>query len=503
MCSGSPARAAADGDNPAAGDDHAGMDATHPNPQRRFTDRIGRPEEGRYIETPDEIRIQALRFIGLTALIEGVLIIMRWIVPTGLADLGGPGPRVAVSGSVALELAWAAMYGAVAAVVLIGRPKPLWAVRATLALVVVSASVAIVRRSVGIDPGPGGLAMATMLIVHTAGAAMLPWTPRQALIVAGVWVALSSLSLIFLESGGPTSIWAGLFATLAVTVPGTMIAFFRSSRLNDRFTVRVLEDRFRQVRQELSAARQIHEGAFPQPRYAGLIRFAYEYRPMSQIGGDYLFASADEPQNPDSPVTLVLLDVTGHGIPAALTVNRLQGELARLIAEKPGAGAGELLESLNRYVYLTMGEQSVFVTAVALRAAPGRGGREGSVEIANAGHPPVLVRRAAGAIETIGATATVLGAQEPDDYRARPVSLRFRPGDSVIAFTDGVTEARAPDGRMFGTEGVRGLVEAGRADAARRWPEIIARAVEKHRPESPTDDTLIIELFHTGTGEPV
>lgn len=478
------------------------MDVARPNPQRRFTDRIARPDHGGYVETPAEIRAQALRFIGLTALIEGVLILIRWVLLPGLSDLTAQRPAVALSGSLALELAWAATYAAVAGFVLVGRPPPKWTVRATLGLVIVSALIAIVRRGVGIDPGPGGHAMATMLIVHTAGAAMLPWSPRQALVVAGVWVLMSSGSLILIEGSGPTSIWAAIFATLAVAVPGTMIAFFRSSRLNDRFTVRVLEDRFRRVREELSAARRIHENAFPQPRYEGLLRFAYEYRPMSQIGGDYLFASVDAPRDPDSPVTLVLLDVTGHGIPAALTVNRLQGELARLIAEHPHAGAGRLLENLNRYVYLTMGDQSVFVTAVALRAEPGGLGRPGTVEIANAGHPPVLLRRASGAVETLGATATVLGAQEPDDYRARPIARRLGPGDSVIAFTDGVSEARNPEGRMFGADGVRGLVEAGRAEPARRWPEIIARAVEMHRPESPTDDTLIVELYHTGTGDP-
>jgi sigma-B regulation protein RsbU (phosphoserine phosphatase) len=357
-----------------------------------------------------------------------------------------------------------------------------------------SAAIAVIRRGVGIDPGPGGHALATMLIAHTAGALMLPWSPRQAVALAVGWVVVSGVSLLWIEPAGPTSVWAGMFATVAVTVPGSMIAFFRSTRLRDRFTVRALEDRFARVREELSAARHIHEGAFPRPRYTGVVRFAYEYRPMSQIGGDYLFATVDRPADPDSPLTLVLLDVTGHGIPAALTVNRLQGELARLVAEHPGMTAGALIERLNRYVYLTMGEQSVFVTAVALRADP----RASTVEVASAGHPPVLVRRANGATEACGATATVLGAQEPDEYRARSVVIPFGVGDSVIAFTDGVTEARDTQGRMFGVDGVRAVIDAGRPDPARRWPEIIAKRVEKHQPGNPTDDTLIVELFRTG-----
>lgn len=472
------------------------MDEERPNPRRRITDGVLPPDARGFVETPAEIRNRALRFIGLTALIEGVLILTRWVLLPGLKELTDQRPSMALTGSVALEFSWVAIYCVAAAVVLFLRPGPVWVIRTTLTLVVASAALAVIRRSVGIDPGPGGHALATMLIAHTAGAAMLPWTPRQALVVAGVWAVLSSVSLIFVETSGVTAAGAGVFATLAVAVPGTMIAFFRSSRLHDRFAVRSLEDRYARVREELSAARQIHEGAFPRPRFSGRVRFAYEYRPMSQIGGDYVFASADRPRDEDSAVSLVLLDVTGHGIPAALTVNRLQGELARLVAEHPGMGAGALLEQLNRYVYLTLAEQSVFVTAVAMRADPA----SGTVEIANAGHPPVLVRRSTGALETVGATATVLGAQEPDEYLARPVTLDFGAGDSVIAFTDGVTEARAPDGRMFGAEGVRAAIEAGRPDPSRRWPEIIARSVEKHRPSSPTDDTLIVELFCVSAG---
>ena len=472
------------------------MDDNRPNPRRRISDGVLPQMAHGYVETPEEIRQQALRFVGLTALIEGVLILTRWVLLPGLEELTQRRPTVALTGSLALEFSWVAVYCVAAGVVLFLRPAPVWVLRTTLWLVVASATLALIRRSVGIDPGPGGHALATMLIAHTAGAAMLPWTPRQAVGVAVVWAVLSTGSLIWIEPSGATSVAAGVFATLAVSVPGTMIAFFRSSRLRDRFAVRSLEDRYARVREELSAARQIHEGAFPRPRYFGRVRFAYEYRPMSQIGGDYLFAAVDDAGDPDSAVSLVLLDVTGHGIPAALTVNRLQGELARLVAEHPGLGAGGLLEQLNRYVYLTLAEQSVFVTAVAMRADP----VAGTVEIANAGHPPVLVRRMTGAMESVGATATVLGAQEPDEYRARPLKTGFVAGDSVIAFTDGVTEARGADGRMFGVEGVRAAIEAGRPDPARRWPEIIARSVEKHSPSSPTDDTLIVELFCVNAG---
>ncbi len=472
------------------------MDAAPAHPARRLTDRLVPPGPHGFVESPDEIRMQAVRFVGLTALIEGVLILTRWVLLPSLRDITGDAGWWPLGGSLALEFTWAGIYLAAAFVVFALRPDPRWTVRTTLALVVASTTIAIVRRAIGLDPGPGGHALATMLIAHTTGAIMLPWTPRQAMTIAGIWALLSSISLLAIEDRGGVSAPASIFATLAVTVPGTMIAFFRSTRLRDRFTVRALEDRYARVREELTAARQIHEGAFPQPRVTGEVRFAYEYRPMSQIGGDYVFAAADDPSNPMSAVSVVLLDVTGHGIPAALTVNRLQGELARLVAEYPGMSAGALLEQLNRYVYLTLAEQSVFVTAVAVRADPVKG----TADIANAGHPPVLVRRSSGELDSVGATATVLGAQEPDEYLSKPVTVRFAPGDSVIAFTDGVTEARSPEGAMFGGQGVRSVIDAGRPDPSRRWPELIAEAVQKHHPGAPTDDTLIVEIYRVRDG---
>jgi serine phosphatase RsbU (regulator of sigma subunit) len=449
-----------------------------------------------YLQSPGELRLQAMRFIGLTVLIEGVLILTRWVLLPSMERASGTARGLSLGGGLLIEAVWVVLYLAAALCVVVLSPSPKWVIRTTLALAIGSATIAVLRRATGIDPEPGAHALATMLIVHTTGAAMLPWSPRQAMVVAIAWATVSLSSMLIFEDFGDVSEAAGVFAALAVTVPGTMIAFFRSSRMRDRFTLKSLEDRYARVREELAAARQIHEGAFPQPKVLGEIRFAYEYRPMSLIGGDYVFASCDDPNDPMTPVSLVLLDVTGHGIPAALTVNRLQGELARLVAEYPEISAGDILERLNRYVYLTMSDQSVFVTAIALRADP----NAGTVQIANAGHPPMLVKRANGSIETIGATATVLGAIGPGEYRSKSVTLDFGGGDSLIAFTDGVTEARAEDGSMFGVPGVTGVIDAGRTSQAVRWPELIAASVEKHHPGAPTDDTLIVEMYRVRSG---
>src|SRR5690606_28540475 len=98
--------------------------------------------------------------------------------------------------------------------------------------------------------------------------------------------------------------------------------------------LRALATRYGEFRRELTDARRIHESLFPKPKCEGDVHFLYLYEPMRQIGGDYLFVScAPTDDGRREMLSFVVIDVTGHGIPAALTVNRLHGELSRLFAE--------------------------------------------------------------------------------------------------------------------------------------------------------------------------
>ena len=88
----------------------------------------------------------------------------------------------------------------------------------------------------------------------------------------------------------------------------------------------------------------------------GPVRLNYVYEPMRQIGGDLLFVHPppDAMRDGSGTFSAVILDVTGHGIAAALTVNRLVGELERLFSENAAASPGDVLRGLNRYVTVTL-----------------------------------------------------------------------------------------------------------------------------------------------------
>ncbi len=427
-----------------------------------------------------EVRRNTAQFLGLLALL-GVVVIVMQSMRVGSLDIA----------FLVVGILWAGFYLVAAAVVYLGSPSKVCCIRISLLIIVAEGLVAIVRWVIYQDPSPDGDTIIGVLIGLTLGALLLPWTPRQTIGLSVIWIAGAVLSLFFTDHAKEFSVPASIFAYVAVTVPGIMISFFRSSRLQDQFKLHFLQAKYNEVREEVQAAKNIHERGFPKPKSSGDIRFTYIYRPMSQIGGDSIFASIERPGDAQSPVTLVLFDVTGHGLSAALTANRLQGELMRIVGEVPTIDPAKLLTKLDRYVCLTLADSAVLVTAVAMNADPANS----VIRIANAGHPAAILRSARGSIQCFESTAPVLGIGMGEAFKPGIEEHPFNPGDALIAYTDGVSEAVTQQGELYATAGAVNVLEGDWADHAQRWPEKILADVQKKRAGLASDDILIVELY--------
>lgn len=433
-----------------------------------------------------EVRRNAAHFLTMSLLLGAVLVVMRWVQRSGIESV----LSVSMSGAVGLEIVWLAVYLIAMGVIFIFKPSGVWCVRLTLAVVLFEGLAVMLRWSLGLDPGPGGNALAGVLIVLTLGASLMPWSPKQTLGLAGIWVVGATTTLLAVTPGDVGSIGVTIFGYFSVTVPGIMVSFFRTTRIKDRFEIDYFQTRYERIEQELSAAKRIHEQAFPQPRTTGGVRFAYSYRPTSQIGGDYLFASVRN-GDADSPVLIVLLDVSGHGIPAALTVNRLQGELMQFVGEHPTIDPGALLSALDRYICVTSPENPVLVTGIAASFDP----VENEMLIANAGHPGALLRDKSGKITQIDATGPLMGIDASASIEWGVERFAFNAGDALIAFTDGITEAMDRQEEMYGVEGIRGVIESGWLDTGQRWPELVRRSVDRYCEGVVNDDMLIVDVY--------
>jgi len=211
---------------------------------------------------------------------------------------------------------------------------------------------------------------------------------------------------------------------------------------------------------------------------------------MRSIGGNFLFVwpLAFPPSQMTGPVHAVILDVSGHGVSAALTVNRLHDELRRFFAARPEGGAGALIEHLNAFVSEHLAPHGVFATALAVRLEP----TTGELEWASAGHPPAIIRRRESE-ERLDATAPMLGVLEAGLFSAAAGLTRLAPGEVLFAFTDGAFEGLDRTGRTSGLDQFRGLLKT--ASDAREAAAKVASA----RGAAASDDLLIVEMGRNGS----
>ncbi|MGB9144709.1 MAG: PP2C family protein-serine/threonine phosphatase, partial [Acidobacteriaceae bacterium] len=197
------------------------------------------------------------------------------------------------------------------------------------------------------------------------------------------------------------------------------------------------------------------------------------YRPAQEVGGDFFQVIP----GCDGGATLVVGDVSGKGLKAAMTVALIVGAV-RTLAETTNDPA-EILAGLNRRLHGRM--SGGFATCVALRLDA-----NGTCTVANAGHLPPFVNGE----EMSLPGALPLGMASEGDYAT--ATVRLEAGDRLVLYTDGLPEARNAAGELFGFERVRTLL-AGDAD-----PNAVAEAALRFGQE---DDVTVVRLEAVETTE--
>jgi sigma-B regulation protein RsbU (phosphoserine phosphatase) len=400
------------------------------------------------------------------------------------------------------SLAWLALYAGCFLFVLRQRPRDDLVLRLSIWLVMADAMLNIAMDLVGFEKADS---YQGFFVTHLLACSFLPWTAWQALQPALVVLPAAAVATLLIKPlwGDAPGADAVLMAALSplLAAPGMVWCLLRHSKRTQDFKLRFMSSRYTEMRRELVDARRIHESLFPEGIEIGELRFTFEYEPMRQIGGDFLFAhriKRGDGALDDGPLSVVLLDVTGHGIPAALTVNRLHGELERVYAENPEVGPGEVLGLLNRYVHLTLASHSIYVTALCLRVNT----EASTLEFASGGHPPAFLRAVDGTVEELVSTSFVLGAAAYADYDPAPRTLRFGPGDTVLAYTDGAIEARNETGQMIRIDGLRRMVASANGIPPTKWPAAFRHEVTQFRGGPAEDDTLLF-VVHRVVGSRV
>ncbi len=194
------------------------------------------------------------------------------------------------------------------------------------------------------------------------------------------------------------------------------------------------------LKRELAVAHEVQRGFLPAaaPKIPEYDFFDF-YEPASQLGGDYY----DYVELPGGRLAIVVADVSGKGISASLLMAKLSAETRFCLASEP-----ELAQAMGRLnrTFCDSNWEDRFITMVLAVLDP----RRHELTIVNAGHLPPLWRSAAGLVEPMAETESnmPLGVDRNIDYV--PCVMPLLPGDSLILYTDGITEAMNMKDELYG-----------------------------------------------------
>jgi serine phosphatase RsbU (regulator of sigma subunit) len=240
--------------------------------------------------------------------------------------------------------------------------------------------------------------------------------------------------------------------------------------------------RLHEVRKDLEAATAIQHSFLPadRPRVNGLTFFDH-YAAAQQVGGDYY----DYIPLPGGRLAMTLGDVAGKGVAAALLMARLSAAARFCLATEPDLTAA--VRQLNLTMIRACGDDRFITFAV------------GVIDLhsfqstwVNAGHLPPLLRKAKSAeVEELGNTQVgiPLGVFDRPYEETR---LTLQPGDAVLLYTDGVTEARSPRGDLYGEHRLRSLLATKTGDVETLGADILADVRHFSAGRPPSDDLTLV-----------
>jgi len=238
--------------------------------------------------------------------------------------------------------------------------------------------------------------------------------------------------------------------------------------------------RRREMQEELKRAANLQQSLLPtDPLLSPPYRIAGRNIPSLDVGGDYFdFIEGETPV-----LTVGLGDVAGKGMPAALLMTNLHASVRAHVESEPRLPL--VMARLNRAIHHAVrGERFITLVLIALD----RG--SGELRYVNAGHNPPFLVRASGETEKLTVGGLLLGMFPEASYES--ASLSLQPGDVLVLYSDGVTEARNTEEDEYGEDRLIALLRQNRTMDPERLVELLIRTVHEFSTDGkPSDDVTV------------
>lgn len=282
--------------------------------------------------------------------------------------------------------------------------------------------------------------------------------------------------ILYLDSTKAMHALSGLDQKILDKLADEAAAVFEKVEMIEAFEER------KRIDQELALAQETQQHLLPValPQLPGFHVLAFS-QPTHHVGGDFF----DFFKYSDGGLTAALADVSGKGISAALLSALTQGALSAEL--KPDIDPEESLQRVNQFL-CRRSASNRFVTLFFFHLE-----EDGRGLYINAGHNPAFVLQARnGQVTALEPHSMIVGAFATATFKAMPLELE--PADVLVVYSDGLTEAENPSGRMFGEERLRDLILDFGAQGAAQLNEEIKSAIANFTEGHPQTDDITLML---------
>lgn len=210
-----------------------------------------------------------------------------------------------------------------------------------------------------------------------------------------------------------------------------------------------LERFHKMIERDLDLAKQVQASLVPANYADERIAVAVEYLPMIGLGGDFALLYDDK----EGHIYLTIADVTGHGITAALMVNRIYSELRKHIRD--GLQPREVTSRLNDFYYNTFSKLGIYITLFILKIDL----KNKKLYYAGSAHPAgLLFRPTARKAIRLDSQNKIIGFEPSVPGRISEDVITLQSGDRIVLYTDGIIESENASGKQYGFSGLQKIL---------------------------------------------
>lgn len=224
-----------------------------------------------------------------------------------------------------------------------------------------------------------------------------------------------------------------------------MSADIRDQKETIRKNYEEIKTRDETMQHELMIAQHIQKSIFPRNEFSH--KSSVEYRPLYAVSGDFY----DSYNFADGSTGYLVCDASGHGVPAALLTMMAKSAFANYA--KPDISPGEIVATANRHMAESLEMTGQYLTAFFFRVDKDK------LEYCNATHPEPIVIQNDGSVSRLKSNGFYVGMMAEAPFEFETAVIERKPGMKMVVYTDGITEARNPEGAQYGTERLTTTVE--------------------------------------------